>query len=55
MGQRGLLDRLLVAHTASVTSLDWYLPAGDEPIVNEGASGLGWIASAGLDRCVKVC
>ncbi|KAJ7940535.1 hypothetical protein B0H13DRAFT_2396675 [Mycena leptocephala] len=52
MGQRGLLDRLPVAHTASVTSLDWRLP--DEAGTNEGTGGLGWIVSAGLDRCVKV-
>ncbi|KAJ7449912.1 hypothetical protein FB451DRAFT_1052596 [Mycena latifolia] len=55
MGQRGLLDRLPVAHTASVTSLDWRLPDGDEPNGSgEGTSGLGWIVSAGLDRCVKI-
>ncbi|KAJ7063381.1 hypothetical protein C8F01DRAFT_1132786 [Mycena amicta] len=54
MGQRGLLDRLLVAHTASVTSLDWYLPDGNESHANDGASGLGWIVSCGLDRTVKV-
>lgn len=53
MGQRGLLDRLPVAHTASVTSLDWRLPESYEP-GNEGTGGLGWIVSAGLDRCVKV-
>ncbi|KAJ7172380.1 hypothetical protein C8R46DRAFT_894774 [Mycena filopes] len=51
MGQRGLLDRLPVAHTASVTSLDWRLPDGSE---TEGTGGLGWVVSAGLDRCVKV-
>jgi hypothetical protein len=54
MGQRGLLDRLPVAHTASVTSLDWRLPDGDDPGGTEGAGGFGWIVSAGLDRCVKV-
>ncbi|KAJ7685293.1 hypothetical protein DFH06DRAFT_37253 [Mycena polygramma] len=54
MGQRGLLDRLPVAHTASVTSLDWRLPDGYEPGGTEGTSGLGWIVSAGLDRCVKI-
>ncbi|KAJ7343384.1 hypothetical protein DFH08DRAFT_225357 [Mycena albidolilacea] len=53
MGQRGLLDRLPVAHTASVTSLDWRLPESYEP-GNEGTGGLGWIVSAGLDRCVKI-
>ncbi|KAJ7709805.1 hypothetical protein B0H17DRAFT_238977 [Mycena rosella] len=54
MGQRGLLDRLPVAHTASVTSLDWRLPDGGEPSGSEGTTGLGWIISAGLDRCVKI-
>ncbi|KAJ7271881.1 hypothetical protein B0H12DRAFT_1298457 [Mycena haematopus] len=51
MGQRGLLDRLPVAHTASVTSLDWRLSDSDEP---GNTGGLGWIVSAGLDRCVKI-
>ncbi|KAJ6623550.1 hypothetical protein B0H10DRAFT_2010419 [Mycena sp. CBHHK59/15] len=54
MGQRGLLDRLPVAHTASVTSLDWCLPAGDDSGGGDGSGGLGWIVSAGLDRCVKI-
>ncbi|KAJ7509976.1 hypothetical protein B0H11DRAFT_1168825 [Mycena galericulata] len=53
-GQRGLLDRLPVAHTASVTCLDWCLPDSDDPGGNESTSGLGWIVSAGLDRCVKI-
>ncbi|KAF7294862.1 WD-REPEATS-REGION domain-containing protein [Mycena indigotica] len=54
MGQRGLLDRLLVAHTASVTSLDWYLPDSSETHASDGTSSLGWIVSSGLDRTVKV-
>nr|GAT53244.1 predicted protein [Mycena chlorophos] len=54
MGQRGLLDRLLVAHTASVTSLDWYLPEGNEAHSTDNATNLGWIVSSGLDRTVKV-
>ncbi|KAK7020532.1 WD-repeats-region domain-containing protein [Favolaschia claudopus] len=53
MGQRGMLDRLPVAHTASVTSLDWRLPDSAQA-TNEGAVGLGWVVSAGLDRCVKI-
>ncbi|KAJ7741513.1 hypothetical protein DFH07DRAFT_52395 [Mycena maculata] len=53
-GQRGLLDRLPVAHTASVTSLDWCLPDGEDLGGGEGTGGLGWIVSAGLDRCVKI-
>ncbi|KAJ6502455.1 hypothetical protein C8R45DRAFT_1070888 [Mycena sanguinolenta] len=51
MGQRGLLDRLPVAHTASVTSLDWRMSDSDDP---GNTGGLGWIVSAGLDRCVKI-
>lgn len=64
MGQRGLLDRLPVAHTASVTSLDWcnLSVSGQNQSANtmtggpaEGpGNGLGWLVSGGLDRCVKV-
>jgi hypothetical protein len=53
MGQRGLLDRLLVAHTTPVTSLSWR----ESPGINgseTGDNGMGWFASGGLDRCVKV-
>lgn len=64
MGQRGLLDRLPVAHTAPITTMDWY-SGGDEashaisisgPQSSDDYTGntLGWVASAGLDRCVKV-
>ncbi|KAF8813412.1 hypothetical protein BYT27DRAFT_7158298 [Phlegmacium glaucopus] len=62
MGQRGLLDKLPVAHTASVTSLDWCCAGGVNPqssgamgvaVQNENI-GLGWLVSGGLDRCVKV-
>ena len=60
MGQRGQLDKLPVAHTASVTSLDWF-PAGraqgSGTIAVPGQSeniGLGWLVSGGFDRCVKV-
>ncbi|ESK95845.1 wd repeat-containing protein 24 [Moniliophthora roreri MCA 2997] len=51
-GQRGRLDRIPVAHTAPVTSLDWCstLPSFPE---NSGG-GHGWLVSGGLDRCVKV-
>ncbi|KAF8627536.1 hypothetical protein AX15_004384 [Amanita polypyramis BW_CC] len=53
MGQRGLLDRLLVAHTTPVTSLAWREPPGTSE--SESAdNGMGWFASGGLDRCVKV-
>jgi WD repeat-containing protein 24 len=57
MGQRGLLDRLPVAHTGPILALDWC----NSPIVHgtgDGGSGpgngMGWLASGGLDRCVKV-
>jgi len=62
MGQRGQLDKLPVAHTASVTSLDWCC-AGGVNLQSSGAMGvvgpnenigLGWLVSGGLDRCVKV-
>ena len=44
MGQKGLVERVPLAHTGAILSLDW----------NEtGVSG-GWLASAGLDRTVKV-
>lgn len=66
MGQRGLLDRLPVAHTAPITTMDWY-SGGEEPpphaiaISNPSympddytGNTLGWVATAGLDHCVKV-
>jgi len=64
MGQRGQLDRLSVAHTASVTTLDWcnqtstnltIQSSGTLGGVTEGpGNGLGWLVSGGLDRHVKV-
>ncbi|KAF9475478.1 hypothetical protein BDN70DRAFT_883675 [Pholiota conissans] len=60
MGQRGQLDKLPVAHSASVTTLDWYSSnnvAGSTSIPVSGDTagmGLGWLVSGGLDRCVKV-
>ncbi|KAF5345968.1 hypothetical protein D9756_010921 [Leucocoprinus leucothites] len=66
MGQRGLLDRLPVAHTAPITSIDWYSGTeqqhSTQAISFSGQQGpddytgntLGWVASAGLDRCVKI-
>ncbi|KAF8960014.1 hypothetical protein BDZ97DRAFT_1922438 [Flammula alnicola] len=64
MGQRGQLDKLPVAHSASVTTLDWYCASGltsqnaasigvPGP-ADAGSTGLGWLVSGGLDRCVKV-
>jgi WD repeat-containing protein 24 len=61
MGQRGLLDRLPVAHSGPVMTIDWCnAPSGgNSPITLSGdssvGSGLGWVVSGGLDRCVKVC
>ncbi|TDL29867.1 hypothetical protein BD410DRAFT_45075 [Rickenella mellea] len=44
-GQKGQLDRMPVAHTGPILAFDWTNPNG---IIG------GWLASAGLDRCVKV-
>ncbi|CAL1708081.1 unnamed protein product [Somion occarium] len=99
MGQRGLLDRIPVAHSKAIIALDWSHPhstfgvknapvsptqasspwyggmgAGlfddiggfggvgsgtsgltNTPVVADGeTSRMGWLASGGLDRCVKV-
>ncbi|KAF8886054.1 hypothetical protein CPB84DRAFT_1787859 [Gymnopilus junonius] len=57
MGQRGQLDKLPVAHTASVTALDWCSAGSMNPqgsTGDAGATGLGWLVSGGLDRSVKV-
>lgn len=51
-GQRGQLDKLPVAHTASVTALDWCYPGAQNG--NETNKGMGWLVSGGLDRTVKV-
>ncbi|KAN0107163.1 hypothetical protein V8E52_010470, partial [Russula decolorans] len=48
MGPKGQLDRLPVAHTGPILTLDWSAPEGGAP----GAGG--WIASGSLDRTVKV-
>ncbi|KJA20557.1 hypothetical protein HYPSUDRAFT_216934 [Hypholoma sublateritium FD-334 SS-4] len=61
MGQRGQLDKVPVAHNGPVTSLDWYSPSSSivgstgvtAPLEATGM-GSGWLASGGLDRCVKV-
>ncbi|KAL0060378.1 SEA (Seh1-associated) complex subunit [Marasmius tenuissimus] len=52
IGQRGRLDRIPVAHTGSVTSLDWCSTSGNTS-ENTG-NNYGWIVSGGLDRTVKV-
>ncbi|THV00375.1 hypothetical protein K435DRAFT_854840 [Dendrothele bispora CBS 962.96] len=59
MGQRGQLDRIPVAHSGSVTSLDWCssssATSSATPAATESTgNGQGWIVSGGLDRCVKV-
>ncbi|KAJ8496901.1 hypothetical protein ONZ45_g12266 [Pleurotus djamor] len=55
MGQRGQLDRLPVAHSGPVTSLDWCNPGGSSTLTSDSTEGgLGWVASGGLDHCVKV-
>ena len=64
MGQRGQLDRLSVAHTASITALDWcnqtstnlaIQSSGPVGGATDGSgNGLGWLVSGGLDRRVKV-
>jgi len=55
-------NKLPVAHTASVTSLDWCCSGGVD-LQASGAMGiagqnvdigLGWLVSGGFDRCVKV-
>jgi hypothetical protein len=54
MGQRGQLDRIPVAHAGPILSLDWYNPqSGLEGLPS--VSSEGWVATGGLDRCVKVC
>jgi hypothetical protein len=65
MGQRGQLDKLPVAHSASVTTLDWCSKGGisSQNVTSVGvggqaeaaSNGHGWLVSGGLDRCVKVC
>lgn len=53
MAQRGQLDRIPVAHVGPILSVDWYNSLS-------GANGLPsvssemWVATGGLDRCVKV-
>jgi WD repeat-containing protein 24 len=57
MGQRGLLDRLPVAHSTSVTSFDWCnlpLAIPGQAAADSASTGLGWLVSGGLDRTVKV-
>lgn len=41
------LERITLAHSCAVLSMDWQSPG-----INE--SGLGWIVTSGMDRRVKV-
>lgn len=61
MSQKGQLDRLPVAHLGPVMALDWCgMPARSThsfsaaPDNTSIGNGLGWLASGGLDRSVKV-
>ncbi|KAF6744343.1 hypothetical protein DFP72DRAFT_929836 [Ephemerocybe angulata] len=59
MGQRGGLDRLAVAHSAPVTTLDWCSTTGNKKgtppnPADPSGNGLGWLVSGGLDKTVKV-
>lgn len=53
MGQRGQLDRIPVAHTGPILSVDWYK---SQPEIEglPSVSSEGWVATGGLDRRVKV-
>ncbi|CAK5277372.1 unnamed protein product [Mycena citricolor] len=52
LGQRGTIDRLPVAHSSSVTSMDWCLRDGE--MAADTSSGLGWLVTSGLDKTVKI-
>lgn len=54
MGQRGILDRVPLAHTSSVTSLDWCSQATKSGPSATDRQGMGWFVSGSLDRQVKV-
>jgi len=53
MGQRGQLDRIPVAHAGPILSLDWYNPRSEIDGLPSVSSQM-WVATGGLDRCVKV-
>ncbi|EGN95979.1 hypothetical protein SERLA73DRAFT_93871 [Serpula lacrymans var. lacrymans S7.3] len=58
MGQRGQLDRLPVAHSGSILSLDWCnaTSTADTSSGSEGTPNIegGWVVSGGLDHTVKI-
>jgi WD repeat-containing protein 24 len=53
MGQRGQLDRLPVAHAGPILALNWFIGSSDREKL-PSVSTEGWVATGGLDRCVKV-
>jgi WD repeat-containing protein 24 len=53
MGQRGQLDRIPVAHAGPILTADWYDPQSGVGGLPSVSSEL-WVATGGLDRCVKV-
>ena len=53
MGQRGQLDRIPVAHAGPILSLNWYNPQSEIEGLPSVSSEM-WVATGGLDRCVKV-
>jgi WD repeat-containing protein 24 len=55
MVQRGRLDRRVVAHSGSIVALDWFsAPFSHTSDENVNQATSGWVASGGLDRCVKI-
>lgn len=56
MGQRGQLDRLPVAHTGAILSLDWCCTAGSTGPSDDESSSIvkSWIVSGSLDHTVKI-
>ncbi|KAI6035715.1 hypothetical protein EDC04DRAFT_3114826 [Pisolithus marmoratus] len=56
MGQRGQLDRLPVAHTGAVLSLDWCATPGTGGTTDDSSpsTATSWIVSGSLDHTVKV-
>ncbi|KIY43394.1 hypothetical protein FISHEDRAFT_52780 [Fistulina hepatica ATCC 64428] len=53
MGQRGMLDRVPIAHTASIMTLEWCAPPYSSTDTAT-SNNMGWLATGGLDAFVKV-
>ena len=53
MGLRGRLDQLPVAHAGPILALNWFAGGVDHDNLPSPGSE-GWVATGGLDRCVKV-